>query len=242
MIQRIINRIKRYRNERSGEAYIRYLKSKGIKIGEGTVVFDPKDISIDINRPELIEIGDNVFLHKGVQIISHDWASFLFVNRYNDYIPAHDKVTLGSNIWLGRDVTILKGVSIGNNVLIGFGAVVTKDIPDNSVAVGSPAKVIMTLDEYYEKRKTQYVDETIRCAIAIFATGREPVAEDFYDDYPAFVDARNYKDYNFNYSRQFPRKSQFDTWLKIHKAPFNGFDEFLSHVKQIMNGESKNTH
>ncbi|MDE5658580.1 MAG: acyltransferase [Muribaculaceae bacterium] len=239
MIKRIINKIKKYRNERSGEDYIRYLKSKGIKIGKGTVVFDPKDISIDISRPELIEIGENVFLHKGVQIISHDWASYLFVKRYGDFIPAHDKVTLGSNIWLGRDVTILKGVTIGNNVLVGFGAVVTKDIPDNSVAVGSPAKVIMTLDEYYEKRKAQYVNETIRCAIAIFATGREPVAEDFYDDYPAFVDARNYKDYNFNYSRQFPEKSQFDTWLGIHKAPFNGFDEFLTHVRMVMDTRSQ---
>lgn len=234
IIKAIIDKICRLRHERSSEAYIKWLRSKGIKIGEGTYIFDTRNIAIDMSRPELIEIGENVFLHKGVQIISHDWASYLFVRRYGDFIPAHDKVTLGSNIWLGRDVTILKGVTIGNNVLVGFGAVVTKDIPDNSVAVGSPAKVIMTLDEYYEKRKSQYVDETIRCAIAIYATGREPVAEDFYDDYPAFVDAHNYKEYNFNYRRQFPKQEQFEKWLKVHKAPFDGFDDFMAHVRQVM--------
>lgn len=234
LIQRIKAKIRRRRSRRSGNAYLDYLRSLGMKIGKGTIVFDSKDISIDISRPELIEIGDNVFLHKGVQIISHDWASFLFVNLFGDYIPAHDKVTLGSNIWLGRDVTIMKGVTIGNNVLIGFGSIVTKDIPDNSVAVGSPAKVIMSLEEYYEKRKAQYVDESVRCAIAIYDTGREPLPEDFYDDYPAFVDARNYKDYNYNYSRQFPEKSQFEKWLRVHKAPFFGFEEFMMHVRNVM--------
>lgn len=239
ILNKIVAKIKQFRRERSSEAYIKYLRSLGMKIGEGTIVFDPKDISIDISRPELVEIGDNVFLHKGVQIISHDWASYLFVNKYNDYIPAHDKVTLGSNIWLGRDVTILKGVTIGNNVLIGFGAVVTKDIPDNSVAVGFPAKVIMSLDEYYEKRQKQYVAETIRCAMAIYESGKEPVVEDFFDDYPAFVDARNYKEYNFNYSRQFPNNEQFENWLNVHKAPFNGFEEFMAHVKKEMSNSEK---
>lgn len=231
IIKRIINKIHQFKIRRSGNAYIDYLRSLGIKIGNNTIVFDPKDIYIDISRPELIEIGDNVFLHKGVQIISHDWASYLFVNSFGDFIPAHDKVTLGSNIWLGRDVTILKGVTIGNNVLIGFGSIVTNDIPDNSVAVGSPAKVIMSLEEYYEKRKVQYIDEAIHYALAIFATGREPVPEDFHDDYPVFVDARNYKEYNYNYNRQFPKKTQFEKWLEVHKAPFHGFDEFMAHVR-----------
>lgn len=49
--------------------------------------------------------------------------------------------------------TILKGVNIGNNVIIGANSLVNKDIPDNCVAAGNPAKVLMTLDEYYIKRK-----------------------------------------------------------------------------------------
>lgn len=51
------------------------------------------------------------------------------------------------------NVTIMPGVTIGSNCIIGCGAVVTKDIPDNSIAVGVPAKVIETIDDYYEKNK-----------------------------------------------------------------------------------------
>lgn len=233
-IKQLIDKFRRMRRERSGEAYIAYLRSLGMKIGEGTYIVDPKDIVIDTSRPELIEIGEKVSLNKGLTILSHDWASFLFVNAFGDFIPAHDKVKLGSNIWIGRDVTILRGVTIGNNVLIGNGSIVTKDIPDNSVAVGSPAKVVMSLRDYYEKRKKQYVDESVRCAIAIYDAGREPIAADFFDDYPAFVDARNYKDYPYNYSRQFKHKEDFERWLEVHKAPFNGFDEFMDHVKEVM--------
>ncbi|MDO5832246.1 MAG: DapH/DapD/GlmU-related protein [Methanobrevibacter sp.] len=49
-------------------------------------------------------------------------------------------------MWLGANVTILPGVTIGNNVVVGAGAVVTKDIPDNSLALGVPAKVIRKIE------------------------------------------------------------------------------------------------
>lgn len=54
---------------------------------------------------------------------------------------------------------ILKGVRVGNNVIIGAGSLVNKDIPDNSVVAGNPAKVIMSLGEYYEKRKNMQFEE-----------------------------------------------------------------------------------
>lgn len=239
IINRIIDKIKRLRRERSSEAYINYLRKLGMKIGKDCYIVDTRNIAVDVSRPELIEIGDYVRLNKGTQILSHDWGSYLFVNAFGDYIPAHDKVKIGSNVWTGRNVTILRGVTIGSNVLIGNGSIVTKDIPDNSVAVGSPARVVMSLSEYYEKRKSQYVDETVRCAIAKYETGREPVPEDFYDDYPAFVDARNYNDYKINYKRHFPKQEQFEKWLTVHKAPFNGFEEFMAHVQEVMNKSNK---
>ncbi|RAP53320.1 MAG: acetyltransferase, partial [Methanosphaera sp. rholeuAM270] len=51
-------------------------------------------------------------------------------------------VTIGNDVWIGGNVTVLPGVKIGNNVVIGAGAVVNRDIPDNSLAVGVPAKVV----------------------------------------------------------------------------------------------------
>lgn len=116
-------------------------------------MLDPKKIQIDISRPELLEIGENVFLHRGTIILTHDWASWCFVNSHNDFLPSHGKVKIGNNVWLGENVTILKGVTIGDNVIIGIGSVVTKDIPSNSVAVGIPAKVVGSYEEYYKKEE-----------------------------------------------------------------------------------------
>ena len=56
-------------------------------------------------------------------------------------------ITLGDNVWLGGDVTILPGVTIGSNTVIGAGSVVTKDIPSGVVAVGNPCKVLRKITE-----------------------------------------------------------------------------------------------
>lgn len=62
-----------------------------------------------------------------------------------DKIEGAAPIVLGDNVWLGGNVTVCPGVTIGENSVIGAGAVVTKDIPANSVAVGNPAKVIKSL-------------------------------------------------------------------------------------------------
>lgn len=72
----------------------------GVKVGKRTVVFGPKRVQIDLTRPELLEIGEHVFIHKGTIILTHDWASWCFVEKYNDFIPAHRKVKIGNNVWL----------------------------------------------------------------------------------------------------------------------------------------------
>lgn len=88
-----------------------------------------------------IEFGDGVQVAPGVRIatINHD-----FNERHSIY--TYGKVTLKRNAWIGMNVTICPGVTIGEYAVIGAGAVVTKDIPDYAVAVGSPARVIKTLD------------------------------------------------------------------------------------------------
>ena len=60
---------------------------------------------------------------------------------------------------VGMNTIILKGVTVGNNVIIGAGSLVNKDLPDNCVAAGNPARVIMSLQEYYEKRKAAQIEE-----------------------------------------------------------------------------------
>lgn len=139
-LKTIIEKIYHFYCTRNSKRLLRYYKNRGVRIGKGTFILDPKHIQLDITRPELLEIGENVFLHRGTIILTHDWASWCFVNSHNEFIPSHGKVKIGNNVWLGENVTILKGVTIGNNVIIGIGSIVTKDIPSNSVAVGVPAK------------------------------------------------------------------------------------------------------
>lgn len=80
---------------------------------------------------------------------------------------------------------ILKGVTIGDNVFIGANSVVTKNIPSNSIAVGSPARVICTLEEYYQKRIKLCVDEALIYARSIKDRfDRNPTVSDFWEEFP----------------------------------------------------------
>ena len=69
-------------------------------------------------------------------------------------------VTIGNNVWIGGSAVINPGVTIGDNVVIGSGSVVTKDIPDNVIAVGNPCRILREITqedrEYWEKKKKEY--------------------------------------------------------------------------------------
>ena len=65
-------------------------------------------------------------------------------------------IIIGDNVWIGGNACIMPGVTIGNNVVIGAGSVVTKDVPDNVIAAGNPCKIIRTITE--EDRDFYYRD------------------------------------------------------------------------------------
>ena len=94
---------------------------------------------------EKITIGNNVTIAQFVSILDHDHA-YHFENEnliFNGYSTA--AIEIGNNVWIGDKVAINKGVKIGNNVIIGANSVVTKDIPNNVVAVGVPARILKNL-------------------------------------------------------------------------------------------------
>lgn len=105
-------------------------------------------------EPWLITLGNNVHITEGVKFITHDGGTLLYRHHIPD-LEITKPIVLGNDVYIGNDVIILPGVTIGNNVVIGAGAVVSKDIPDNSVAVGVPARVVKTADEYLEKLKKE---------------------------------------------------------------------------------------
>lgn len=92
-----------------------------------------------------ITIGDNTMLGPNVNLYT---ASHPIEYRVRDKgVEYAFPITIGSHVWIGGNTTILPGVSIGDNTVIGAGSVVTKDIPSNVVAVGNPCKVIKTLEK-----------------------------------------------------------------------------------------------
>lgn len=86
----------------------------------------------------------------GGKFITHDGGTLLYRSKVPD-LEITKPIILGDDVYVGNNVILLPGVTIGNNVVIGEGAVVTHNIPDNSVAVGVPARVIKTADAYFEK-------------------------------------------------------------------------------------------
>lgn len=102
-------------------------------------------VILDCNK---VTIGDNVMIGPNTLITSVGHP--ISPKKRRDHTGMTDPVTIGNDVWIGGNVTILPGITIGNNVVIGAGAVVTKDIPDNSLAVGVPAKVIREIENDLE--------------------------------------------------------------------------------------------
>ena len=110
-------------------------------------------VMLDVGK---ITIGENVLFGPNVSIYTagHPIHPDSRNSGYEYGIP----VSIGDNVWIGGSCVILPGVKIGNDVVIGAGSVVTKDIPDNVCAAGNPCKVIREITEedrtyYYKKQR-----------------------------------------------------------------------------------------
>lgn len=91
-----------------------------------------------------VSFGDNVFIAPNCAFYTAGHP--LDIERRNKGLEYAKPITVGNNVWIGGNVVVLPGVTIGDNCTIGAGSVVTKDIPANSLAVGNPCRVIRKLD------------------------------------------------------------------------------------------------
>ncbi len=156
------------------EESLKYLKEEILgKVGGGYFNIE-KPFRCDYGYN--IEIGDNFFanfnfvvLDVGKVRIGNNVQIAPNVGLYTAGHPLHPDsrnsgyeygidITIGDNVWIGGSVCVMPGVTIGNNAVIGAGSVVTKDIPENAIAVGNPARVLRYITEedrdfYFKDRK-----------------------------------------------------------------------------------------
>ena len=99
-----------------------------------------------------ITFGNNVLVGPGCGF--HTAGHPIDKERRNDWQVYNKPITVGNNVWFGAGVQVMPGVTIGNDCVIGAGSIVVSDIPDGSIAVGNPCKVIRPITD--EDRKKVY--------------------------------------------------------------------------------------
>lgn len=137
-----------------GEQNLGKLIKRGLTVGKnftrmGGVIIDP-------SHCWHISIGDNVILAPRVHVLAHDASTKIFLN----YTRVANTV-IGNNVFIGANSVVLPGVTIGNNVVIGAGSVVSTDIPDNSVAVGNPARVVKPLSVFVDENRRKMEQDNV---------------------------------------------------------------------------------
>lgn len=142
----MIKHIKEIKNTILNIPNLEKLKRNGLKIGSNFDV--QRGCVIDPHHCWLITIGNNVTLAPGVHILAHDAST----KKPLGYTKI-GLVNIGDNVFIGAHTTILPNVTIGNNVIIGANSIITRDIPDSTVAIGNPCRVIGEYKNFIEKNK-----------------------------------------------------------------------------------------
>lgn len=104
----------------------------------------------DITDPAYVSIGDNVTISV-CALIGHDASATMLARAYDAKLDAVGKIDIRDNVFIGYGAIVLPGVTIGPNAVVAAGAVVSKDVPPNTIVGGVPAKVLGSVDDYVAK-------------------------------------------------------------------------------------------
>ena len=228
---KFLEKIKKHWQCRTAKGYEQWLREHGVVIGKNLRLFNHNSIRFDTTTLGLIVIGDNVSITADVSILTHDFCSSVFRQKYYDFVPGRSKVVIGNNVYIGQKAMILRGVTIGDNVIIGAGTIVTKDVLPDSVVAGVPARVVCTLGEYYQKRKSKAVEEARQYARELYQyRGVKPTVEDFWEEFALFYHEGEH------YPEAFVQRIKnvqmpgglYNEFIKNNKPMYASFEEFLN--------------
>ena len=208
-----------YGYKAESSSYIEHLRSIGMKIGSDCIIYVPTKTLIDEQYPWMITIGNHVRITEGVKVLTHDYAWSVLKT-----------VKIGDNVFIGMNTVITRNVEIGNNVIIGAGSVVTSNCDHNGVYAGVPAKRIMSIDEYYEKRERAQFNEAQKLAVEYFDRyGKKPGKEVFHEYFMLFETAEEAQKNDVFRNKIALCKNELDTveYMRAHKAMFSSYDEFI---------------
>lgn len=223
----------------SSESYKKYLIKKGISIGKNVTFYEPNTNYIDTQKSFLVSIGNNVEITRNVIILTHDYSWAVLKQKYGPIIGARGSVKIGNNVFIGMNSIIMKDVEIGDNVIIGANSVVCGNIPSNSVVCGNPAKVLCSLEEYYDKRAKKYESEAINMFIEFYKKYNEIPPKNIFDEFFWLFEKRESE-----MSPEFKKKMELtgntnETYacFKKNQPKYNGYDEFVKMCIKIYNEE-----
>lgn len=124
-----------------------YFRKQGAQIGEGCSIIPRPFLSTE---PYLLKIGNNVTIAQGVKFETHDGGTWVFRQEIPD-IQVFGTIIIEDNCVIGQNAVLLPNVRIGKNSIVGAGSVVISDIPENTIAIGIPARAFGSVEKYREK-------------------------------------------------------------------------------------------
>lgn len=233
----------------SSDSYIEYMRKKGAKIGENTFFFDSKNTTIDPVRLDWVEIGDNCKFASGFNLLAHDYSFSVLTHTHGVILQSGgDYTKIGNNVFAGINVTVLRGVTIGDNVIIGAQSVVTKDIPSNTVYGGNPARFLMTIEDYYQKKLETYNQDVVRNVKHIInLKGSVPSIEELEWYSLLFLERNkeNLEEYILKIDYQGNSRKDIEKVFWSTQPSFRNYDTFIeaireSHTSEILSNNKSN--
>lgn len=226
------------REKAGSKQFVQYLRKQGVQIGENVRFYSPAHTLVDVSNPWLLSIGNNVCITHGVIILTHDYAWAVLKQLPESagaVFGAQSSVKIGSNVFIGMNAVITRGVTIGDNVIIGAGSVVTSHCESGGVYAGNPARRIMGVEEYREKRENRQFEEA-RALVQQYQErfGKIPEKDVLSEYFMLFSTAQEAAEYP-SFCSKMKTGGNYDesvAYLQKHPPMFSSYEAFLEACRE----------